>query len=121
MLTTAAAILAITALVGVCLIALAQYGRPSGAIWLPGAAHGTLGVIGFIVLLLALRGPPRGAASGSASFGLVAAVLIAAGLITAASMPVLRARGREVPAMILGIHATLAVAGLVMLAAYLSG
>jgi hypothetical protein len=119
MLTTSATLLAITALFGVCLIALAQYGRPAGAFWLPGAAHGTLGLIGFIVLLLALRGPPRGTASGSASFGLIAAILIAAALLTAAAVPILRARGREVPTMILGIHATLAVAGLVMLAAYL--
>ena len=64
--------------------------------WVVGATHGIAGAAGLILLLVALRGPPRGGATGSSSFGLEAAVLLAAALLAGLAIVVLvRQRARE--------------------------
>ena len=71
----AAIVLTAASLGGLGLIAAYQWGPPRGRVWLPGAAHGLLGVAGTVLLAIGLQGPPRGAGMGMASFGLVSAGL----------------------------------------------
>ena len=78
-----------------------------------GIAHGVVGTIGLILLLLALRGPARGIASGVGSFGTIAAVLFGAALLTGAVMLFLRRK-----AVVIAIHAGLAITGYVLLLAW---
>jgi hypothetical protein len=84
--------------------------------WLA-ALHALLGLGGLGLLLAALRGPARGVGQGTASFGMISAVLIALAALFAGGMLARRLRNRR-PGALLGIHATLAVSGFVMLAAY---
>ncbi|HTI80111.1 MAG TPA: hypothetical protein VL614_06630 [Acetobacteraceae bacterium] len=83
-----------------------------------GVLHGCLGAGGFAALLMALRGPPRGVAMGVGSFGAIAAVLLGVALLAGLIMLVMRARVRQVPGLIIGIHATIAISGIVILTAY---
>lgn len=120
MLQIAAIVLGLTAVFGVVLFAAGQRFPSTGRVWLPAAAHGAAGIAGFIVLLLALAGPARGSATGAANFGVFAAWLVGAGLVLAGYAFVARLARRQVPAVVIGLHATLAVAGVVMLGAYLN-
>ena len=88
--------------------------------WALGALHAALGVAGFALLLPVLSGPPRGAALGVAGFGKVAAGFLVLALLTGL-LPLsarLRRRRMALPSLVIGLHATLAVSGLVILAAY---
>ena len=87
---------------------------------LPGLAHGLLGLTGLALLLLSLGGPPRGVRMGAGSFGLLAAGLFGLAVLGAAAAYVARRRGSGLSTLALGLHATFAVAGLTLLAAYLS-
>ncbi|HVC60173.1 MAG TPA: hypothetical protein VND19_07440 [Acetobacteraceae bacterium] len=90
--------------------------RPPG--WPLGASHGLLGAAGLGVLLFALRGPPRGEAMGVAAFGRIAAVSLVAALLAGIAVLAARLRYRRVPSLVIAIHATIAVSGVVILAAY---
>jgi hypothetical protein len=81
--------------------------------------HGLLAIAGLICLLVALRGPPRGIESGTSSFGVVAAVLIAAAAVAGVATLAARVRRKPWTGLLIGMHATLAVGGFVVLAAYL--
>jgi hypothetical protein len=118
MLLLAFALLLATALLGAVLatLHLRTERRPPGPIY--GALHGLIGIAGFIALLLALRGPPRGVAMGVGDFGRVAAALLAVALILAIPVVLMRLRHRRVPGVVIGAHATIAVSGVVILAAY---
>jgi hypothetical protein len=83
------------------------------------AVHGLLAIGGFICLMLALRGPSRGGQTGTASFGMVAAGLIALASLAGGRMFVAHLRKMPVSQMAIGVHATLAVSGFVVLAAYI--
>ena len=85
-----------------------------------GLAHGAAGVAGLGVLLAALEGPPRGVALGGASFGAVAAAMLGAAALAGVLMLVLRLRGTRSSVMLVGAHATVALFGVIVLAAYLS-
>ncbi|MEO9190029.1 MAG: hypothetical protein ABI224_08500 [Acetobacteraceae bacterium] len=86
---------------------------------LAGPLHGILGACGLVLLLIALRGPARGVAYGAGGFGTMAAILLGCAIL--AGLLVLRARLRtRDPMVAIGIHATLAIFGLVLLAAYAS-
>ena len=112
----------------VLLLIAALFGRVLGALHLQterkppartlGALHGLLGIVGFVVLLSALNGPPRGEALGVGSFGRIAAVLLATAVIAGLAILLARRRYPRLPAFVIGIHATLAVSGVVVLAAY---
>jgi hypothetical protein len=78
-----------------------------------GVLHGLLGAVGFAALLLALRGPPRGEAMGVGSFGGIAAALLVSALLAG-----LVIRRRRMRGVLIGIHATFAISGIVILAAY---
>jgi hypothetical protein len=86
--------------------------------WRLGVLHGVLGTIGFAGLLLALRGPTRGEAMGVAGFGQIAAILLGIALLAGVAVLVLRMRRRPIPGLVIGTHATIAVSGIVILAAY---
>ncbi|HEY2618493.1 MAG TPA: hypothetical protein VGI78_14230 [Acetobacteraceae bacterium] len=107
-----------TAVLGGLLAALRLRSRNASAGWIPGVLHGVCGVIGLIALLFALRGPPRGEAMGVASFGRIAALLLTIALVAGLAILVLRLRRHPMTSLIIGIHATIAIAGIVMLAAY---
>jgi hypothetical protein len=118
MLLLAFALLLTAALLGGVLAALhlRTESAPPGPVFC--ALHGLVGIAGFVALLLALRGPPRGEAMGVGGFGRTAAVLLAAALIMAGPIVLARLCHRHIPALVNGAHATIAVSGIVILAAY---
>ena len=90
---------------------------PSRALaWL----HGSAALLSYGVLVGALlAGPPRGAATGTQSFGVTAAgLLLLAALIGIASLALHLVR-RRMPGIAIGIHASVAIFGYVILAVYL--
>jgi len=87
-----------------------------------GAAHGIAGAAGVVLLLVALRGPPRGVATGSSSFGQEAAVLLVMALLAGLAIVVLgrqQTSERTVTGTMV-VHALLAVTGYVLWVAYAS-
>jgi hypothetical protein len=84
---------------------------PMGA----GIAHGTLGVVGLGLLLLALRGPTRGVDTGVAYFGTTSAALFGGAVLTGLVMLLLRRN-----AVVMAIHAGIAITGYVLLLAWAS-
>ncbi|MBV8537505.1 MAG: hypothetical protein JO128_18035 [Alphaproteobacteria bacterium] len=118
LLLTALALLGAAVLLGTVLAVLHLLPqRPAIPSWLS-ALHGLLATAGFVVLVLALRGPARGAASGAGSFGLIAAGLAAAALIAGVAILAARLRKKPFTGFLVGGHATLAVSAFVILAAY---
>jgi hypothetical protein len=119
MLVLSFVLLLIAALLGTALAALhLRAGNHRPPRWLLGALHGSLGIVGLGVLLLALHGPPHGEAMGVGAFGRIAAVLLAVALLVGLAVLAARLRYRRVPGLVIGIHATIAVSGVVILAAY---
>jgi hypothetical protein len=120
MLTIAFILLAGAVLLGSVLAVL--HLRRSGAVAPPvplAAAHGLLAMGGLACLLLALCGPPRGLETGTASFGALAAALFALAALAGGGILASHLLKRRVAGTLIGIHATLAVSGAVILAAYL--
>jgi hypothetical protein len=112
-------LLLVAALIGSGLAALhLRAERTAPPRWAFGTIHGLLGAIGLATLFIALRGPPRGVAMGVGAFGRIAAVLLAMALLAGLAIVAIRLRRRRVPGLVIGIHATLAVSGVVILAAY---
>jgi hypothetical protein len=87
--------------------------------WPVGALHGFLGIGGLVCLMLALRGPPRGIDQGAASFGAIAATLIALAALAGGGILATHLRKKWRAGALIGLHAALAVSGFVILAAYL--
>ena len=85
--------------------------------WLA-AAHGIAAVAGFGILVAALADSRRGAATGTQSFGMIAALLLGAAALIGLAMLATHVLRRRVAGALVGIHATLAVAGFVILAVY---
>lgn len=87
--------------------------------WYVGAVHGTIGASGTILMLAA---PARAAASagGAKGFRMIAAVLLV--LAMAAGLWILRSRVTRRPLSfgLVGVHALLAISGVVLLGAYLA-
>lgn len=118
MLTAAITLLFIVVLVGSALAVLDIAGGQATRLWPLAALHGLIAVAGFACLVLALQGPVRGLGEGTASFGTLSAwLLLAAGLL-GANLLAARLRKRRMPGMLIGLHATVAVTGFVVLAAY---
>lgn len=121
MLNAAFALLAIAVLFG-SLLALAylrEGAQPPP--WPFGALHGLIALGGLALLMLTLRGPPRGVEQGTGSFGIIAAVLIATAALAGIAQLTLRLRGRRLPGALIGGHATLAVGGFIILLVYVLG
>jgi hypothetical protein len=81
-----------------------------------GVTHGLAGTAGLALLIPALLGTPRGAATGTSSFGVIAGWLFAAALLTGVVV-LLR---RRWAATTMAIHAGIAITGYVMLLVWYS-
>jgi hypothetical protein len=84
-------------------------------VWL----HGVAALLSYGALVVALMGPPRGSATGTQSFGLTAAILLLVAAAIGLLSLVLHCRRRRMPGIAIGIHASVAIFGYVMLAVYL--
>jgi len=118
MLTASFIILVVAVLLGALLAVMHMREHAAPPAWPLGALHGLIAIGGFGGLLLGLRGPPRGLDQGTGSFGIIAAVMIALAALAGAALLAARLRGRKLSGALIGVHATLAVSGIVMLAAY---
>jgi hypothetical protein len=93
--------------------------RSARPAWAFGGLHGLLGLGGLGCLSATLGGPPRGLGSGTATFGMISVGLIALAALVSGGILVQRLRKRRLQGALIGIHATLAVSGFVVLAAYI--
>ena len=84
----------------------------------PGAAlvaHAVLGAASLIVLILALRRGLRQTGMGTAEFGVIAGAALALALLFGLILAHASWRGRRPAPILVGTHASLAVAGFVLL------
>ena len=86
--------------------------------WPLALLHVIFAIGGLSCLVLALRGPVRGLDQGTDSFGIIAAALIVMAALVGAWMLAARIAKRRTAGILIGIHATLAVGGFVILTAY---
>jgi hypothetical protein len=119
MLAAAFILLSIAVLFGCILAVLDMRTGAATPLWPLAALHGLAALAGFACLLLALQGPARGADQGTASFGVISAWLLGVAALLALSLLTARLRGRRLPGFLIGMHATLAVTGFVVLLAYI--
>jgi hypothetical protein len=117
MLTGAFTLLTAAALFG-SLLAVAHLRGGSPPPFLLGALHGLIGLGGLAILLLALRGPARGVEQGAGAFGMIAAALLALAAMAGLTIFLRLRLQRRNAGTLIGVHATLAVAGLCLLLAY---
>ena len=87
--------------------------------WPFAALHGLIGIGGLCCLVLALRGPPRGLEQGTASFGIIAASFLALAALAGVGILLMRRGKGQRAGTLIGVHATLAIGGFVVLAAFL--
>jgi hypothetical protein len=118
MLITAFVILAVAVLLGSVLAILHLQREGSTPPWSLAALHGLLAIGGLSCLALALRGPPRGLDQGVASFGIIATLLITLAALIGVALLAKRIFKTRIAGIMIGIHATLAVSGFVILAAF---
>jgi hypothetical protein len=120
MLSAAFISLAAAVALGTALAMILSRGRGAPATpWPLRTLHGILGIGGLSCLMLALRGPPRGEDLGVASFGAISAGLIALAALAGIGILFMHVAKKRRAGALIGLHATLAVTGFVMLAAYL--
>jgi len=98
------------------IVALRRVGSPPRML---AAAHGLAALLGYATLLIALEGPPRGVATGTQSFGIVAAILLFLAALLGTTTFLLQRRQQRLPGFWAGAHATVAVSGFVILGVYL--
>jgi hypothetical protein len=120
MLTAAFAVLAAAVLFGAALaVQFVRGGNANAVPWTVAALHGIVGIAGLGCLFLALRGPQRGLDQGTASFGAIAATLLALAALAGFGVLLMRRGKKQRAGTLIGVHATLAISGFVVLAAYL--
>lgn len=117
MLNAAFIVLGIAVLLG-SVLAVLHLREGTAPPWSLGALHGFFAIVGLGLLMLALRGPPRGLAQGTGSFGIIAATLIGMAALAGLAQLAARLRQKRLPGLLIGMHATLAVGGFVVLLAY---
>lgn len=86
------------------------------------ALHGALALTGFVLLLIFLAHPlpPQLEIYGASTMGRIAAGFLVLALLTGL-LPLnarLRRRPLPVPSLVIGMHATMAISGIVILAAF---
>ncbi|HWE79158.1 MAG TPA: hypothetical protein VG270_11630 [Pseudolabrys sp.] len=112
-------LLLIAVLFGSWLAVLHFAGRSSERTpWPLAMMHAVLALTGLVLLAVTLRGPARGADQGMAAFGFIAVGLLVVAAIVGAQIFVRFRLRRKGASTLVGIHAALAVSGLVILAAY---
>jgi hypothetical protein len=119
MLVAAFVILAVVVLLGCVLTDLhSRTGDRAEWHWPLATLHGLFAVAGLMCLVLALVRSPRGLDQGNFSFGIGAAALIVlAALVGLTFLATQVLKGRHA-GILIGIHATLAISGFVVLTAY---
>ncbi|ABI61686.1 Hypothetical protein GbCGDNIH1_0788 [Granulibacter bethesdensis CGDNIH1] len=113
--------LVLTGALGV--VAAWMLARPASSVVLralPAFMHAIAGMCSLFLLWRGQNEPVRGAAFGVAQFGSMAFGLIATAFMIAMGMLVCRWVGRRPPILLVGLHATLAMGGVLMLAAYVA-
>jgi hypothetical protein len=119
MLAFALSLLSLTVLLGAALVVsgLRHPGRPPSRLLV--ALHGHAALFSFGPLFVIVEHNARGVATGTQSFGIIAAILLllAAGL--GFTTLALHWRRRNLPGFWAGAHATAAITGYVILAVYL--
>jgi hypothetical protein len=86
-----------------------------------GVVHGSVGAVCVALLWMALLGPDRrGVGHGAGAFGWVAFGLLAATLAGGLTILSFYLRHKTVPRLLVATHASVGIAGAVMLAAYFS-
>lgn len=119
MLTSAFIVLLFAVLVGCWLAVLHFDGRgPDKAPWPIAALHAALALGGFGTLLVALGQPRPPAAGGTGGFGTAAAMMFALAAVFGGAIFLRFRRRRRSATGLVGVHATLAIFGVVILAAY---
>lgn len=88
--------------------------------WVPTLAHGGLGAAGLAVLVAALWHGVPASGMGTAGFGPGAAVLLALALALGISIALASFRRRRPASTLVAVHASLAIAGIVVLWALVS-
>ena len=123
MLDAALIALVVAVLIGSGLAVLHFDGRgPARVSWMLALAHAVAALGGFALLALALQGPARGADQGMAGFGLAAAALFALAIVAGPAIFLRFRVAKKGAGALVGVHATLGVCAIVILAAYvLSG
>lgn len=118
MLNAAFTVLAVAVLLGSALALM--HLREGAALppWPLGALHGLVALAGLGLLALALRGPPRGLDQGTGAFGTIAAALIALAALVGLMQLAARLWKKRLPGVLIGVHATLAIGGFVILMVY---
>jgi hypothetical protein len=92
--------------------------EPPKSIPITAMVHGTAGATAVVLLLLALRGPPRGVHTGAGGFGWTAFALMATALLGGITILSFHMRKRGAPSLLIAMHAMLGIAGGVMLSAW---
>lgn len=120
MITTSVTLLSCAVAAGLALAALAlREGRDRPRrLPLAALAHGSLGVAGLAVLLIALQGPVRGLRTGTSSFGVIAAILFGIAILLGLLIRLWYRRRDGTPGLLITAHAGAAVAGFTILLAW---
>ncbi len=119
MLVAAFVILAVVVLLGSVLAHMhSQTGGKAAWHWPLATLHWLLALLGLGCLLLALVRSPRLLDQGNSSFGIGAAALFALAALVGLSFLATQVLKGGYAGILIGIHATLAISGLVVLAAY---
>ena len=112
------AILSAVVLLGLLLVLLHGTGRMRAVPTL-GKVHGGLGAAGAALFAASLRPNPRAAEMGASGFGTAGVVLLALAIL--AGLLIWRVRFRKGdPMLAIGLHATLAIFGFALIAAYVA-
>lgn len=120
MLTIATGLFTITVIAGVWMgiIHMDSEGRRLPPLWLA-VGHGLFAVVAFVVLIAAIgHAANRGAATGSHSFGVIAAWLFIAAALVGIYLFIRHLRRRRLSGVVIATHMMLAVTGFVVLIAY---
>ncbi|MGB7036326.1 MAG: hypothetical protein WBD71_12450 [Xanthobacteraceae bacterium] len=119
MLTLAFAVLVIAVLLGSVLFVMHLRNDPrSAARWRLAGLHGLVGIGGLVCLLFALHNPSLQPDPGTAGFGGISLVLIALAALFGGGIFVARVANSRRAGALIGVHATIAISGFVILAAY---
>jgi hypothetical protein len=118
MLTAAFILITVAVLAGSLLAVLHMREGATLPAWPLPALHGITALGGLALLALALRGPARGTAQGTAAFGPGAAAILALAALFGIMLLSARLRRGKLSAALIAVHATIAVSGFVGLAAY---
>ena len=125
LLIVAIAILSLTVLAGGWLgaqVLLLELPPPAGVSW-RGLAHGAAGMVGFAVLVAALRydaPTPRALRMGSGQFGNFAGALVAGAVLAGLTMLLLQLRRRPIPIGLVAAHGLLGITGYTLVVTYLT-